>query len=250
MRPKVSVSVVSYNNGQQLVDCIESMLDCCTGCDLTIYLIDNYGNDNLRERFCKYPITIIDGHGNVGFGAGHNLVLDLIDSDYHAVVNPDIKFSEDTFLHLCEFLTENTDTVMVTPKILNVDGSIQGLPRLKPTFRYLLSGRAPGLQHVRNRYTMSDRDFDTAFDIEFCTGCFFVMPTKIFKQLGGFDTDFFMYFEDTDITHRAAKLGRVQYAPVSKVTHAWNRTSKRSVKYFIIHVNAYFKYIHKWGFRL
>ncbi len=250
MAPKVSVSIVTYNNGQQLHDCVEGLFKYNTGCDLSVYIIDNYGLDNVRGRFSHYPVTIIDGHGNIGFGKGHNLVLDMLESDYHAVINPDIQFTEDTLTALCRFLSDNTDTVMVTPKMLNVDGSIQGVPRLKPSFFYLLSGRVPGLKWIRNRYTMANRNFDEAFDIEFCTGCFFMMPTEIYKKLGGFDPRFFMYFEDTDITHRAAQLGRVQYAPVSSVTHAWNRTSKHNLKYLFIHIKAYFQYIHKWGFRL
>ncbi len=62
---------------------------------------------------------------NVGFGAGHNAVLPLLESKYHAVVNPDITLDEDAVSKLCAFLDEHPDAVMATPQLLFPDGTPQ-----------------------------------------------------------------------------------------------------------------------------
>ena len=69
--------------------------------------------------------------------------------------------------------------------------------------------------------------------------------SDVFKALGGFDERFFMYLEDADLTLRAQKFGRTVIAPQFCVTHLWDRSSAKSIKYLFIHLSSAFKFLIK-----
>ena len=58
--------------------------------------------------------------------------------------------------------------------------------------------------------------------IEFCTGSFAAIRTDVFKTIGGFDPEYFMYVEDADLTQRALCQGLVYLLPQFTATHAWH----------------------------
>ncbi len=61
-------------------------------------------------------VQVMRLRANVGFGAGHNTVLPVLDSDYHVVVNPDITLDDDAVSKLCAFMDAHPDVVMATPR--------------------------------------------------------------------------------------------------------------------------------------
>ena len=56
---------------------------------------------------------------------GHNIAINMVDSDYHVVINPDIKFQNDVLRKMYDYMEEHKDVVLLSPKILNSDGSEQ-----------------------------------------------------------------------------------------------------------------------------
>ena len=88
--------------------------------------------------------------------------------------------------------------------------------------------------------------FDTPTEIDFCTGCFSVIRTEVFKKLGGFDENFFMYFEDADLTLRAKEYGKTVFLPQLCAIHLWERSSAKSLKYMMIHIASMFKFFRKY----
>lgn len=106
MPAKLTVSIVAYNNYKEIEEAIATMQKYSSP-ELTkkVYIVDNGAtiSDPLEsEEFIKYVNTIdeleyVNAGSNLGFGKGHNLILDRLDSEYHAIVNPDILFCEDAF---------------------------------------------------------------------------------------------------------------------------------------------------------
>lgn len=248
----VSACVVSYNNSKDILPTVRTVLENTKGVNLTLYLSDNGSTDDTVKLVkSNFPqVIIIENKANKGFGHGHNSVINMLSSDYHFVINPDIMLNEDTVTELVEKMEKDKSIIMATPKILNTDGTEQFLPKRNPRLRYLIGGRlekyAKVFKKYRDIYTMRNENIDAPLDIEFCTGCFFAIRTNTFKQLHGFDERFFMYFEDADITRRARKLGRVVFFPDINVTHQWERASSKTLKYFLIQLSSMFKYMFKW----
>jgi len=252
-KTKVSACIVTYQNYEKCREAIRTMLQHTQGVELSIYIVDNNSGDGALEKLkSEFPqITAIQNPDNKGFGHGHNTVLPLIESEYHCVVNPDITFDCDTITALCEYLDANSDIGIVTPEIRFPSGEVQIIGKRNPTFMALFGRHLfkEKLQKVVEHYQMLDEDLTKPIDIQFASGCFFVIRTEIFKQIGGFDERYFMYFEDMDITRSVIeKAGkRAVYYPLTHICHAWERASSHSAKYFAILVHSMFKYFGKWG---
>ena len=251
--PKVSAAIVTFNGYDKARQAVETLLVHTVGVQLTIYIVDNASSDGTAERLRdEFPeIVVIENKENYGFGYGHNTVLDVLDSDYHLIVNPDILIDRDVVSELVLYLEDNDDVGIVTPKILNLDGSDQELPKRKPVVAALVGRRILKKQLIKQveYYQMKDRNLSEIQQIEFATGCFFMIRTNLFKQLGGFDTRFFLYYEDIDISGRVLKTKKIIYYPDTYVYHAWERSSVHSFRYFLILVQGMFRYFNKWGWK-
>lgn len=250
----ISAAVVVYNSPQDAYKTVESIIENTRDINFSFFVIDNASktkiSETLKENF-KQP-TYITLKENVGFGKGHNLVLDKINSKYHFVINPDILINEHTITTLCKFMDENPEVSICCPKVLNPDGTLQYIAKKAPSVLKLVSRRLHlnCLKQVEKDYLMADENQEQSFEIEFCTGCFFVIRTEVFKAINGFDSDYFLYFEDADITMKAKKYGQAWYCPKAQVVHFWHRETAKSIKPFMQQVKSMFIYFKKWGFKL
>ena len=249
---KVSVCIVTYNNENDILNVLNSIYKNTFSLELEVFVVDSNSQDNTVKLVqTNFPqVKVIPLLDNKGFGSGHNKVIDKITSDFHVIMNPDITFSENVLKYLADYLSENEDVALVSPKILNEDGSEQYLPKRTPKFKYLISSRLEKFGKIfkkwRSEYVMSNIIVDKPINVDFCTGCFIMIKTSLFKRLGGFDEQFFMYFEDADLVRRAQNYGKTMFNPLISVTHRWGRRSSKQFKYFCIHVSSMFKYFIKW----
>lgn len=250
----ISAGIVVYNSPEDAHKTVASVLENTKDLKFFLFVIDNASacqiGDSLKKDFSE-P-SYISLKENIGFGKGHNMVLDKISSKYHFVINPDILIDQYTIKTMCEFMDKNPDIAISCPKVLHPDGSVQYIAKGRPTVLALLSRRLHFgfLKGIERRYLGMDKDQDKAFEVDFCTGCFFVIRTEVFKKIGGFDPEYFLYFEDADITMKAKKLGRAFYNPTASVTHFWHRETAKSFKPFMQQLISMFIYFKKWGFRL
>lgn len=243
---KISAAIVTYNDGDKAAAAIASILAHCKKYPIELYIVDNNSSDDTLKRidYIKNSVKIIQLDRNIGFGQAHNKVLDLVDSKYHFVINPDITVNSDVFADVVDYMEKNPDAIMAAPNILNGDGTVQYLPKSVPTFKRLFLGRLSS--SVRDEYVWRDREITRPCEIDFCSGCFFCMPTDCFKRLNGFDKRYFMYLEDADLTLRAKRLGKVIFLPDISVTHLWGRGSHKNLRLFVIHLISCIKFLIKW----
>ena len=250
---EISASIVSYGGYEEVVQAAASILRY-TSQPVDLYIIDNASPDGTgkkleRTRFEK-PVTVICLSENVGFGKGHNTVLPRLKSKYHFVLNPDILVAEDTLTGMCAWMDEHPDVVMATPQLYFPTGEKQNLPRRVPNVASLVARQVPGfepLQRFATHYTMQDEDLTIPRPIEFCTGSFAAIRTDVFKTIGGFDPEYFMYVEDADLTQRALRQGLVYLLPQFTATHAWHRDPMRDAGKFKMQLKSMGRYFKKWG---
>lgn len=248
---KVSGCIVTYNARDEIIPCIKSILEDTKDIDFKLYIVDNASTDDTVEviKTNFKDVTVIANDENVGFGKGHNSVMDYIDSDYHVVINPDINTEDGVIGKLVNYLSTHKDVGQVCPRVLNNDDTEQFLPKRNPRFKYVILSRFPGFKKYRREYTRQDEVFNEATDIEFASGSFFVVPTKVFRDINGFDDRYYMYFEDADLSRRVHEKGvRVVYDPETYVYHDWHRENMRSAKGAMRFLSSMFKYFFKWGF--
>lgn len=247
----LSAAIVIYGGAEQAKMTISSVLQNTEKYPLKLYVIDNFSPDDTAEKLREISgVSLVELKENLGFGGGHNAVIDENLGKYHAVINPDIELKSDVLSHLIDVMEQNEDIAIIAPKILHSDGSEQHLPKRHPTFKYLFLGRLARLggifKKIRKEYTREDEKLDGLCDIEFCSGCFFLIRSEIFKKIGGFDKRYFMYMEDADLSRQALKYGRVVLDTSVSVTHLWKRESAKSIKFLFIHLSSALKYLKKW----
>ena len=253
MMYKVSICIVTYNNEEEILNLIKSIYLFTVGIDFKIYIVDNNSKDETIKLITKnFPdIKIIKSRKNLGFGKAHNLVLNKINSDFHIIINPDIILKSNAVMDLLDYLKMHNDVVIATPKIVGLDNKPQFLPKKDPKIEYMLAGKLEKYSNyfsfLRKEYTMQNQSCSNIpFCIDFCTGCFMVIRTEIFKKLNGFDKRFFMYLEDADLSRRARKYGKIMFLPNVEVFHTWHRESSKNIKFFLIHLVSMFRYFIKW----
>ena len=250
----ISASIVVYNSPEDAFKTVETVLEHTKDLDFDLYIIDNNSADKIGEgmqkKFSKPQYIVLDE--NIGFGKGHNKVLDKINSKYHFVINPDILINGETISEMCRFMDENPEVSICCPKVLHPDGSIQYIAKRRPTLSALVARRVHKgpFKKIEDRYLAMDKNHDQSFEVEFCTGCFFVIRTEVFKDIKGFDPQYFLYFEDADITMEAKKYGKAYYNPKATVIHFWHRETAKSFKPFMLQLKSMFIYMKKWGYKL
>lgn len=251
-RLRASLCIVTYNNKDNIEAALDSVFRQCLGTELTVYVSDNCSSDGTADIVeKKFPqVTLLRNPDNKGFGAGHNKVLPLLRSDYHFIVNPDIILKSDVIGDMCRFMEDNPDIVMAVPKFVYEDGREQFTPKLTPTLRYMLGGRLERFGGIfrrwRDEYTFRNKNVSEVTDVGFCSGCFVVIRTDVFRSIGGFDERYFLYSEDADLTRAAQRYGRTVYTPQFSVVHQWERAYMKSFRYFLIQIGSMFKYFYKW----
>lgn len=249
----VSACLVLYHNGPEINDALRCLQNADV--EVAVYLADNSPEDMTADKLqWSFPgITVLSQSGNIGFGRANNAVLPYLQSKYHLMMNPDVTFDPTLLRRMITYMESHPNIAILTPKVLNEDGSEQFLPKKRISVHYLLGGlleRFGGIfRRWREDFTMADMDIRAPIPVEFATGCFLLIRTDVFRTLQGFDPRFFLYQEDSDLSRRVLdrRLGSIVYHPDMCVTHRWARENTRTLKGRLRHIRSTVKYFLKWG---
>lgn len=224
--PCVSIIIVSYNGRDKLRACLASVQATVGGACETI-VVDNVSSDgSVAMVKTEYPeVRLIRARTNNGFGAGNNLGVQTARGEYVVFLNPDTIVEAGWLDALLAPLETNPRIGMVTAKIVLADQP-ERLNTCGNTIHLtgLTLCRGMGAYHT---------SFAQAGEVDAISGAAFAMRREVFTALGGFDADFFLYMEDTDLSWRARLAGwQIWYTPYSLIRHTYSlRLSPRKVFY-------------------
>jgi GT2 family glycosyltransferase len=246
-------SIVLYKNAANtLSDAILSFLN--KDFNMLLYLIDNSPTDELKYLVTHNRISYIHNPSNPGFGAAHNIAIQKaieLGSKYHFVVNPDVYFNEDVVTPMVEYMKINSSIGMMMPQILNLDGTIQNLPKLLPSplSIFLRKLRKPKKAYEKfiNEYELRQVPTDIIYNAPILSGCFTLLNLEAIKKVGFYDDAFFMYFEDWDLSRRMHQHYKTIYFPLVFVFHGYESGANKSSFLFKIFLNSAITYFNKWG---
>lgn len=254
MKFKIAASIVLYNtDSNELSRLLDSILK--TEIKLQLYLIDNSLTDKLKI-FYDFDSRIIYIHNpsNPGFGAAHNIAIEKAIENgikYHFIINPDIYFDRDVIFPMINFMKQDASIGMMMPQILNLDGTVQNLPKLLPSpFNILwrkLKKPARAYEKFINKYELRQVPKDMIYDAPVLSGCFTLLNLQAIKEVGMYDDKFFMYFEDWDLSRRMHQHFKTIYFPLVSVYHGYDSGANKSSRLFKIFLNSAITYFNKWG---
>jgi GT2 family glycosyltransferase len=250
----ITASIVLYNED---LNELTKTVDCFLNIPLSkkLFLIDNTPNKQFKDVFNQNEIEYYAVGKNIGFGAGHNTVLNKIKdfSNYHLVLNPDVFFKTEIISNLIAQLETDKEIAMIAPKVLFPDGKYQHSCRRYPSVYELLARRFALLKPLFNsvifKGTYKDKNLNKPFFAEYITGCFHLYKTTDFFNLKGFDERYFLYMEDVDICKKIDNLGKKKlYYPEEEIVHVLKQGSSKKINLFFRHSSSAIKYFLKWGF--
>lgn len=257
IKESVSFCVVTFNNVDRIEKLVNNLIEVLDGrITYKLYVVDNGSTDGTTEIIDKLKQKnrniILYEQKNVGFGAGHNSVMGDLKSTYHVVINPDVQIT--SFVEISKmisFLKGHKNVGLLSPLILNTDGSIQRLYKREPTvFDLLIRFVSPNFFKKRqNEFVRMESGYKEIGRIDYASGAFMMFRTEIFKAINGFDERYFMYMEDADITRKVNKIATSVFYPKAFVIHEWQRESHKKIKYVIYSVVSLCKYFSKWGWK-
>lgn len=247
MRPLVSVIIVTYNSEEYIIKCIKSLKNQNYK-NIEILLVDNNSKDKTLDKIKKfYSVKIILNKRNEGFASACNKAILKSRGDYILIINPDVFVRKDTLGKLVNHLNKNNDVGIVGCKLINLDGSLQYSCRRFPHLPvHFLKMLFPKLKSVSS-YLMLDRDHSIVQEVDWLLGAFLFIRKRVFEQIGLLDQKFFIYFEDTDICHRAKEAGwKIIYYPHAIATHVYRQASHKILsKEFFHHLRSMLIYYGK-----
>lgn len=249
----ISISVVLFNTK---IDELNKLLNSLISIKIPhkIFIIDNSPTNKLLKNLSNFNIEYIFNPSNPGFGSSHNLAIQKsidLGYKYHLVVNPDIYFNDHVVESLLEVLNKDPQVGMIMPQILNFNGSIQNLPKLLPSpYSILLRKfKFPRFIYKKfiNKYELRFVPREIVYNSPVLSGCFTILNLKAINEVGMYDDNFFMYFEDWDLSRRIHDKFITLYYPKVSVYHGYDSGANKSLKLFIIYLKSAFYYFNKWG---
>lgn len=224
-KPKIAVVILNWN-GQKL---LEQFLPYVVkySKEATIYVADNAStDDSLSFVTTHFPsVVIIKNNSNSGYAGGYNLALQEVEETFYCLVNSDIEVTENWLQPILNLFEKESKTAIIQPKILDF--------KKKNYFEYAGAGGGfidkYGYPFCRGRiFETLEQDFgqyDDSKSIFWATGACFFIRKNVFRELGGFDSDFFAHQEEIDLCWRAFNLDyEVKYCGKSTVYHVGGAT--------------------------
>ena len=229
--PLVSLIIVSYNEIGNIGDTLDALMGQDYP-DFEIIVYDNGSHDGTPEFIVQnFPsIRLIRGEENLGFGGANNEAAKLARGKYLAFVNDDAYVSSNWLEPLVDLLEADSTIGCIGAELLCIEKRDVILCQGN-------SIHLSGIAYVRNRGKITSAT--PPMEVGGISGAAFLMSRELFLEMGGFESLFFLYYEDTDLSLRLRLLGkRCIVVPEAHVYH--NCESRFSLgKVFYLERNRY-----------
>ena len=196
------------------------------------------------------------GHGNIGYGRGNNLALLASGADFHLVLNPDVALAADAIHEALRYMAAHPGTAILAPEARDAQGRPLFLCKRYPSvLDLLLRGFVPaalrGWFRARlDRYEMRDLPRTAAASgVPLLSGSFMFCRRAPVAALGGFAQAFFLYFEDFDLSLRAAERGTLAFVPAVRIVHRGGHTARKGPRHVLRFARSAVTFFNRHGWR-
>jgi GT2 family glycosyltransferase len=235
---KYSISVVSHKSGHHLEKLFSDLSEKFPKESELILTINTPEDESYLKNAVGLPLKIIRNSIPLGFGANHNQAFAISSGDKFVIVNPDVRMACDPWCLLDDSF--DADTGACAPTILSSKGGIEDSIRRFPTIIELLKRVVLSIR--RPDYIAPD-DLSPVV-VEWAAGMFIMFDSASFREVQGFDTNYFMYLEDVDICRRLNAIGKkIVWVPKCKVIHDAQRASHKSWQYRRWHIRSMVRFL-------
>lgn len=231
----LSVIILQYNNAALTKNAIESFQKHYRG-EHEIILVDNNSTEEEARHMGQHlqNIHFIQNETNEGFSKGNNRAAHRAKGEILLFLNNDTITASDFASDVLDVLRKDASVGIIGPKLLNEDFSFQiscgKLPSiLREAIDKIIYSRVR--KKANSAFHRLEKKYSQPMPVEWVTGAALFIRAHIFKRLGGFDEQLFMFFEDKDLCLRTRLLGKkVIYFPSTSLIHLGGGSNTSSVK--------------------
>ncbi len=227
---ELSVIILNYKNTLLTAKCVDYLIKSANKADISIevILVDNSAPETADELKEILPSTvkIIENNINQGFSRANNQGIRVCNGEYLLLLNNDAFVNSECLIAGINYLKENNDCGIWSPKLIGEDGSFQ-----------VSCARLPSIKGLIGEYLLF-RNFDWYEDVEEwrnprnvgnVIGAFLLFKKSLINEVGLLDEAFFFSVEDVDYCKRVHEAGlSVIYDPRYSVVHIGGASSKDS----------------------
>jgi GT2 family glycosyltransferase len=236
LKPTLSVCIVTFNSGDTISECLESIgrqhgLD---GGAIEVIVVDNASTDDSATQAAAFPFCrVIRNPRNVFFAPANNQALHASRGDFLLVLNPDAELAPDTAATMIERLRAHPDVGAAICAVVGDTDSATEIPHCWPrrTTWDLLGALQPWLwwrEHHASVAVQSSEKGAELQDVDVISdACLFARRAAL-EQIGWYDERFRLYFTEDDLCHRLKASGwRVCYVPQPRVRHRGSTSTRK-----------------------
>lgn len=219
----VSVVLVNYKGAEDTITCLKYFDEIDWPRErFELIVIDNDSQDGSVEkiRAAVPDAIVVDAGSNTGFAGGCNLGVARAKGEYVAFINNDARPDAGWIRAAVEAFESDATIGAVASKVLDWSGNLIDYADGSLTWY--------GMGYKREAEKPDSEEFNTPKDVLFGTGAAMFVRAELYREVGGFDERFFMFYEDVDLGWRLNILGwRMRYVPTSLAFHKHHVTMKK-----------------------
>lgn len=251
----LSVIILNYRSRAWVKNCLRSIYDSTHGVSFEVIVVDNDSGDDIEDLIhSEFPeARFIGNKSNLGFARANNQAVARSGGEFVVFMNPDTFLFEDALSRLVGHFRANPRVGVIGGKLFNLDGTLQPSCINFPTICNVALDKILGLplfpRRLAGRFLHRFWSHDRAREAEWMHGAFLGVRREMFEELGGFDSEFFLYGEDADLCHQARARGwGVLFVPDVRLMHwgdpVW--TVERKLRNYRALFRLYEKHCPRW----
>lgn len=238
-RPDVSIIVVSYGTREMTLECLRSVVAQTRIVSYEVIVVDNASPDGSPQAIAQaFPdFRLLAQTENLGFAAANNLAAQSARGEFLLLLNPDTVVLEGAVDEIVAFARRRPGAGIWGGRTLFGDGRLNPSSCWQQQTLWNLFCRGTGLamafpnSPVFHSEAYGGWKRDSEREVDIVTGCWLLITTRLWRQLGGFAPEFFMYGEDADLSLRARQAGyRPAITPEATIIHYGGATEKNNAR--------------------
>jgi N-acetylglucosaminyl-diphospho-decaprenol L-rhamnosyltransferase len=240
---RLSLLIVTYRNPALTRECLAAVNAAVKNIDAEVLVLDNASPDGVADMIrAEFPWVDLDASAeNLGFAKGNNVLAGRAQGEFILLLNPDAILHDGALEAILSFAQQHPQAGIYGGRTLRPSGEVDPSSCWGFQTVWSLVCFATGLSRVFKRTALFDPESlgawtrDSVRQVDVVTGCFLLIRAELWRDLGGFDEEFWMYGEDQDLAVRAYRRGyRPLITPDAVVTHVVGASSSTGNKNVLV----------------
>lgn len=245
----VSIIIVNYNTSDMILECVASIYANVHATDFEILVADNGSTaDEIAKLKSQQQFHLVCLGKNIGFGKANNEASRHANGDYLFFLNPDTLLLNDAVSILSHYMEKHPDVGISGGNIFNAERCPSHshhmlLPSILSEMDFAFFQLYRKLRFgINSQFNHTGK----VIDVPMITGADLMISRKAWKETGGFDPSFFMYYEDADLCKNVLDLGyRIVNVPSACIVHYEGKSFVESPDRYRRILDGRFKYFRK-----